>query len=63
MAPGLQPGRADPLSYDDGWLSLMARTRRCLMVEDGWDRLAQTFAGFHGGLLAASASHRRPNEN
>ena len=46
------PAAPDSLSYYDGWLSLMARfAPRCLMVEDGWDRLARSFAGFHGGLL------------
>jgi hypothetical protein len=46
------PAAPDSLSYADGWLALMAQlTPRCLMVEDGWDRLAKTFAGFHGGLL------------
>ncbi len=46
------PAAPDSLSYYDGWLSLMAQfSQRCLMVEDGWDRLAKTFSGFHGGLL------------
>jgi Domain of unknown function (DUF6259) len=46
------PAAPDSLSYYDGWLSLMAPyARRCLMVEDGWDRLAKSFSGFHGGLL------------
>lgn len=41
-----------PLAYDDGWLSLLAPYRdRCLMSEDGWDRLAQDVVGFHGGAL------------
>jgi hypothetical protein len=41
-----------PLAYDDGWLSLLEPYRgRCLMAEDGWDRLARDFVGFHGGLL------------
>jgi hypothetical protein len=41
-----------PLAYDDGWLSLLSPYRsRCLMAEDGWDRLARDFVGFHGGLL------------
>jgi len=31
-----------PLAYDDGWLAAMAPyANRCLMVEDGWDRLAR----------------------
>jgi hypothetical protein len=46
------PAAPDSLSYDDGWLALMAPySSRCLMVEDGWDRLAKSFSGFHGGLL------------
>jgi hypothetical protein len=46
------PAAPDPLSYDDGWLKLLAPyASRCLMVEDGWDRLAKIFSGFHGGLL------------
>ena len=46
------PAAPSPLAYDDGWLSLIAPYRdRCLMAEDGWDRLARDVAGFHGGLL------------
>ena len=46
------PASRSPLAYDDGWLSLLAPYRdRCLMAEDGWDRLARTVVGFHGGLL------------
>ena len=38
---------ASPLSYYDGWLSLFAPDAdKCLMVEDGWDRLAASFSGF-----------------
>lgn len=56
---GARPWRRDfnpfapsPLAYADGWLSLFRPYRqRCLMVEDGWDRLAESFAGFHGSLL------------
>jgi hypothetical protein len=41
-----------PLAYDDGWLQVLQPYRdRCLMAEDGWDRLARDFVGFHGGLL------------
>ena len=41
-----------PVAYDDGWLSLLQPYRaHCLMAEDGWDRLARDFVGFHGGLL------------
>jgi hypothetical protein len=46
------PGASSPLAYDDGWISLLAPYRQgCLMAEDGWDRLAGTVVGFHGGLL------------
>ena len=46
------PAAPTPLAYADGWLSLLAPYRdRCLMVEDGWDRLAESAAGFHGGIL------------
>ena len=46
------PAATSPLAYDDGWLSLLAPFRgRCLMAEDGWDRLARDAVGFHGGLL------------
>lgn len=46
------PAAPTPLAYDDGWLSLLAPMRdRCLMAEDGWDRLAADVVGFHGGLL------------
>jgi hypothetical protein len=46
------PGASSPLAYDDAWLSLLAPYRQsCLMAEDGWDRLADTVVGFHGGLL------------
>jgi hypothetical protein len=46
------PAATRPLAYDDQWLTLIAPLRdRCLMVEDGWDRLARDAVGFHGGLL------------
>jgi hypothetical protein len=46
------PAAPNPQSYYDGWLEVMAPyASRCLMVEDGWDRLARSFVGFHGGLL------------
>jgi Domain of unknown function (DUF6259) len=46
------PASPDSLSYYDGWLALLAPyASRCLMVEDGWDRLAKSSSGFHGGLL------------
>ena len=50
------PTEPTPLAYYDSWLSLMAPYRdRCLMVEDGWDRLADSFVGFHGGVLLMDA--------
>jgi hypothetical protein len=46
------PAAPTPLAYEDGWLELLEPfSDRCLMVEDGWDRLASVFAGFHGSLL------------
>ena len=46
------PASPSPLSYQDGWLQAFAPYRdRCLMTEDGWDRLAESFAGFHGSAL------------
>jgi hypothetical protein len=46
------PAAPTPLAYDDGWLDVFAPYRdRCLMAEDGWDRLANTFVGFAGGFL------------
>ena len=46
------PASPSPLAFDDGWLAFMATYRdRCLMVEDGWDRLARDAVGFHGSLL------------
>jgi hypothetical protein len=56
------PAAPDPLAYDDGWLAVMAPySNRCLMVEDGWDRLARDFTGFHGGLLMMSREQDAPN--
>jgi uncharacterized protein DUF6259 len=49
------PASPTPLAYDDGWLDVMATySDRCLMVEDGWDRLARDAVGFHGSLLMMS---------
>jgi len=56
---GARPWRYDfnkaaptPLAYDDGWLSLFApNADRCLMVEDGWDRLAASFSGLDSSLM------------
>jgi hypothetical protein len=46
------PAAPSPLAYDDGWLALLEPYRdRCVMAEDGWDRLARDVVGFHGGLL------------
>jgi hypothetical protein len=46
------PAASNPLGYDDAWISLLAPyADRCLMAEDGWDRLARDFVGFHGSLL------------
>ena len=46
------PAAPSPLSYYDGWLSLFAPyADRCLMVEDGWDRLAASFSGFDSSLM------------
>jgi len=51
-----------PTSYDDGWLAMMATySDRCLMVEDGWDRLARDAVGFHGSLLMMSRELDLPN--
>ncbi len=56
------PATPTPLAYEDGWLSLFAPYRdRCLMIEDGWDRLADTFVGFHGGLLLQHREQDEPN--
>ncbi len=46
------PAAASPLAYYDGWLSVFAPyADRCLMVEDGWDRLAASFSGFDSSLM------------
>jgi hypothetical protein len=56
------PDEPNPLAYSDGWLALMAPyADRCLMVEDGWDRLAKSFAGFHGGMLLQDRQFDEPN--
>lgn len=56
------PASPTPLAYYDGWLSLFAPYRdRCVMAEDGWDRLAESFAGFHGGVLQMSRQFEWPN--
>jgi hypothetical protein len=49
------PASPNPEAYDDGWLAFLAQYRnRCVMVEDGWDRLARDAVGFHGSLLMMS---------
>ena len=56
------PAAPSPLAYYDGWLSLFAPyAQRCVMAEDGWDRLAATFSGFHGGVLLMSHQFEWPN--
>lgn len=58
------PAAPSPLAYADGWLSLFAPyANRCLMVEDGWDRLGASFSGFQGGLLQMARQHDWPNEH
>ena len=58
------PAAPSPLAYADGWIALMAPYRdRCLMVEDGWDRLADPFVGFHGGLLLMDRERNEPNRS
>jgi hypothetical protein len=57
------PSAPSPLAYDDGWLAFFAPyANRCLMVEDGWDRLAQAFAGFHGSVVLLDRQFDEPNE-
>jgi len=54
---------ASPLAYYDGWLAVMAPySDRCLMAEDGWDRLARDFAGFHGSMLMMDRENDLPDE-
>jgi hypothetical protein len=68
---GARPWRRDfnpvaptSLAYYDGWLSLFAPyANRCVMAEDGWDRLAATFSGFHGGVLLMSRQFEWPNSH
>jgi hypothetical protein len=56
------PAAPNPLSYYDSWLSLFGpQTDRCLMAEDGWDRLAASFSAFHGGVLQMSRQSNWPN--
>jgi hypothetical protein len=61
--PDFNPAESSPTAYDDAWLSLFAPYGdRCLMVEDGWDRLAQSFSGFQGGLLLMEREHHEPDK-
>ena len=56
------PASPTPTSYDDGWLAVLASySNRCVMVEDGWDRLARDAVGFHGSLLMMSRELDLPN--
>jgi uncharacterized protein DUF6259 len=56
------PAAPNPLGYDDGWLALLAPySDRCLMVEDGWDRLASVSAGFLGGVLLMEDQFKEPD--
>jgi Domain of unknown function (DUF6259) len=53
------PEAPNPLAYYDGWLELMAPYRdRCVMVEDGWDRLARDSVAFHGSMLMMQREHQ-----
>jgi len=57
------PASPTPLAYYDGWLSLFAQYKdRCVMAEDGWDRLAESFSGFHGGMLQMSRQFQWPDD-
>lgn len=57
------PASPTPLAYQDGWVNVLASYGgQCLMVEDGWDRLARNAVGFHGGLLMMSRELNYPNE-
>jgi hypothetical protein len=45
------PASPTPLGYADGWLDILrVNADPCVMVEDGWDRLARDTVGFHGGI-------------
>ena len=56
------PTEPTPLAYDDGWLALMQPYRdRCLMMEDGWDRLAASSSGFMGGALLMQREFAEPD--
>ena len=52
-----------PLAYYDGWVAVMGSySDRCLMAEDGWDRLARDFTGFHGSMLMMDREHGLPDK-
>ena len=54
---------ANPLAYYDGWVAVMGPySDRCLMAEDGWDRLARDFTGFHGSMLMMDREHGLPDK-
>jgi hypothetical protein len=56
------PAEPTPLAYEDSWLTALAPfADRCLMVEDGWDRLARTFAGFHGSVMSQESQFQTPD--
>ena len=56
------PASPTPTAYDDGWLAMLATyARRCVMVEDGWDRLARNSVAFNGSLLMMSRELDLPN--
>ena len=56
------PASPTPTAYYDGWLAEMAPySNRCLMAEDGWDRLARDFTGFHGSMLMMDREHDLPD--
>ena len=60
--PDFNPAAPSPLAYQEGWLAVIAPYRdRCVMVEDGWDRLARDAVGFHGSLLMMSRETDLPN--
>ena len=59
----LNPAEPSPLSYYDGWLALFAPyADRCVMSEDGWDRLAQTFSGFLGSVASIAPLDETPDD-
>jgi hypothetical protein len=58
----LSPAAPSPEAYTDGWIDLLAPyADRCLMVEDGFDRLAGIFAGFHSSLLLVQRQEKLPD--